>query len=61
MSQLLKTGFQCIVNLDYINNIKGLMIQVGASHVKPFPRGHSTINVWSLNKKIIKMASKSKG
>jgi hypothetical protein len=39
MSQLLKTGFQCIVNLDYIKNIKGLMIQVGTSYVKPFHVG----------------------
>lgn len=61
MSQLLKTGFQCIVNLDYIKNIKGLMIQVGTSYVKPFPRGHSTINVWGLNKKIIKIGFKVKG
>jgi hypothetical protein len=43
MSQLLKTGFQCIVNLDYIKNIKGLMIQVGTSYVKPFSRGQCKI------------------
>lgn len=37
------------------------MIQVGASHVNPFPRGNSTINVLSLNKKIIKIRFKVKG